>query len=291
MNTSEISKLFKQNNLKVHSYRKDKDKYIIEANTEKYIVKKNSNKKHIFDYLNSRSFNYYPKILIDDKYQVSEYVSDLEIPKEQKINDLVDLMAILHNKTTYNKKTNNDEYENIYEDLVNNYNYLFEYYTDVIDKIDNTIFLSPSQYLIARNISLIFESIDAGFNFLQDFKEKIEDIDGLRVCVIHNDLSLNNYKRNNKQYLLNWDKSKIDIPVFDLYKLYNNESELDLSNIVDRYEKKYPLKDIEKNLLIILLLMPDKITFTDNELKNCIQIRKSLNKLSKVQKTIFKRKS
>ena len=291
MNISEISKLFKQHNLKIKSYKKKDNAYIVDTNSGKYVVKVNINKEYIFNYLDSRGFNYYPKILINDKYQVTEYLSSINIPKEQKINDLIDLVGILHSKTTYNKRKIIDEYENIYADLNNNYNYLLNYYNEIIDQIDNSIFLSPSNYLICRNISLIFDSLNMGMNYLEEFKNKIKDLDNIRVCVVHNDLSLDNYVKNNKQYLLNWDKSKIDIPIFDLYKLYNNENDIDFNGVIKRYEKKYPLKPIEKDLLIILLLMPDKIEFNGTELNMCKVIRKSLNKLSKIQEMIYKIKS
>ena len=291
MNASEISKLFKEHNLKIKSYKKDKDSYIITTDSGKYVVRKNNNRSYIFKYLNSRSFTYFPNIVINDKYLVYEYIDNIDMPKEQRLNDLVDLVSLLHSKTTYNKKISNDEYLNLYEDLNNNYNYLLEYYNELINTIDDTIFMSPSYYLLARNISLIFECLNIGINYLDEFKDKIQDLDSIRVSLIHNNLSLDNYVKNTKQYLLNWDKSKIDIPIFDLYKLYNNENNIDFSSVIKRYEKKYPLNEIEKDLLIIFLLMPDKIEFNDSELNMCKKIRISLNKLSKTEEMIYKIKS
>ena len=38
-------------------------------------------------------------------------------------------------------------------------NYIYNYYMDVINIIESKIYMSPSEYLIARNISKIFSCI------------------------------------------------------------------------------------------------------------------------------------
>ena len=60
---------------------------------------------HIYEYLNSRSFYYYPKVLelSDDEIEVREYIREDHLPREQKMVDLIDLMSLLHNKTTQYK--------------------------------------------------------------------------------------------------------------------------------------------------------------------------------------------
>lgn len=80
-------------------------------------------------------------------------------------------MSLLHSKTSYYKNIT-DEYLIMYDELENNYNYLYEYYQNIINDVDNSIFLSPSKYLIARNITLILDSLNLGRYYLERWKEK-----------------------------------------------------------------------------------------------------------------------
>ena len=282
MKPNEINRLLKDYEIKIYSYKKKKDCYIITTDKGKFVVSNNFNNNYIFDYLSTRMFNFYPEIIINDKYLVTKYIEDKIIPKEQKINDLTDLMSLLHSKTSYYKNIT-DEYLIMYDELENNYNYLYEYYQNIINDVDNSIFLSPSKYLIARNITLILDSLNLGRYYLERWKEKISKLDKMRVSVINNDLSLSNYKRDDKPYIINWSKSKIDIPIFDLYKLNSNE-DIDIYEVLKRYEKKYQLKNGEKDLLMVLLFMPNKIDITNNEYNMCKNIKREINRLIKVHK-------
>ena len=288
MKTSEISRILKKNDIKVISYLKEDDLNVVNTNKGKFFVIESINNKYIYNYLKSSSFDNSPKILINDNYKIIEYVENIDMPEEQKYNDFIDLIAILHNKTKFDKKVLNDEYMKIYEDLENNYLYLFDYYNNIINEIDNTIFLSPSNYLIARNISLIFDSLNLGKEYLEGWKEKILNLDKMRVCINNNNLKLSNFRRSDKSYIIDWNKSKIDIPSFDLYNFFQNNN-VDYFEILKRYEKKIPLNDIERNLLFILLLMPNTINFNLNEYDMCKSIRNNINKLINTHEMIKKR--
>ena len=282
----EIKDILKRNNIKAHTYRKLGNNVIID---DKYIVKKNKNKDDILNYLNNRNFNYYPKIFDKDSdYELLEYLTDTNMPKEQKMNDLIKLVSLLHSKTTYYKEVDEADFKKLYEDLLNNCEYLEEYYTDLITIIESKVFFSPPENLLALNITLIFDSI----NYCRDMTKKWYEIISkkthkMRVSVIHNNLSLDNYIKNNRDYLTNWDKSKIDIPIFDLYKLYiRNYNDFDFFDILRLYEKDYPLKDEELLLFYILISMPNKIEFNTNNYEMCNKIEKEIDKLLKSSELI-----
>ena len=102
----------------------------------------------------------------------------------------------------------------------------------------------------------------------------------MRVVVVHNNLDLSHYITNN--YLISWDKSKIDMPIFDLYNLYNNHNkDFSFLEILKRYENDYPLKDYERELLFILITMPKKIEFDDTEYNMCVKISNEIERLKK----------
>ncbi len=278
----EISNLLKNYDIRALGYQKLGNVVIADTNIGKVVIKKNKNKDFIFNYLNTRNFNYYPEILKQDNYIISKYVEDIDIPNEQKIEDLIDLVSLLHSKTTHYKEITEDEYKKIYEDLLNNFEYLFEYYTDIISLIDEKVFMSPSEYLMARNISFIFKSIEQGRQYVDAWLDNIDGLNKMRVAVVHNNLSLSHYIRNDKDYLLSWDKSKIDIPIFDLYNLYNNHFlDFDFFEILKRYEHTYPLKKYELELFFILITMPNKIEFDDTEFNMCIKVSNEIDRLYK----------
>lgn len=283
----EINDLLKKKNIRALSYRKIGNTFVANTNIGKVVIKKNKNKDYIYDYLKTRNFNYYPEIIESDDFIVTRYIEDVDIPKEQKITDLMDLISLLHSKTTHYKEVSEDEYKKIYEDLSNNYEYLYEYYHDLISIIDEKVFMSPSEYLLARNISFIFKSIEVGKTLIQNWLNDIDGLNKMRVVVVHNNLDLSHYIRNSKDYLISWDKSKIDIPIFDLYNLYNNHYlDFDFYELIKEYEHVYPLKNYELELFLILIIMPKKIEFNDNEFNMCIKISHEVDRLYKSEKLI-----
>lgn len=287
----EIKKLLERNNIKVSGYKKVGNNIIVSNRNNKYFIKRGIYNKKVMEYLDSRDFNFYPDIYdYDDKYQILRYIEDSNIPKEKKINDLVNIVSILHKKTSFYKEVDEVEYKTLYEDLLNNCNYLKDYYNDLITIIDSKTFMSPPEYLLASNITLIFDSINYCENKINNWYELIkkqEKTRRMRVCVIHNNLSLNNYIKSDKDYLINWDKAKIDMPIFDLYKLYlrcNND--YDFIEIFRNYEKNYHLNDDELTLLYILISMPTIIKFDKNNYDMCVYINREINKLKKTSKLI-----
>ena len=267
----EISELLKIHDIRAHSYKKCGNTIIADTNHGKVVLKKSRNKDYIFDYLNTRNFDYYPQYINENNYTISKYIDDVKIPDEQKIVDLINLVALMHSKTTHYKKVSNDEYKKIYEDLSNNFEYLNEYYNDLITIIDEKVFMSPSEYLLARNISYIFKSIENGKIYVNNWLNKIEELDKMRITVVHNNLDLSHYIKTDRDFLISWDKSKLDIPIFDLYNLYNNHfSDFDFIELLKQYEKTYPLKDYEIDLFFILITMPSKIEFEKLSISNKI---------------------
>lgn len=288
---TEINELLKQYNIKPKSYKKIKNVMLIETENKNYIIKKKTkDNQKIYDYLKTRNFNYIPKIITNstEDYEILEYIKSYEIPKEQKILDLVDLVSLLHNKTTHYKETTENDYNQIYEDLKNNIQHLYSYYDDIITIIESKIYMSPSEYLLARNISIIYSTL----NFLEEETQKwynlIKNNTKQRQVVLHNNLEIDHFINNEKNYLISWNKSKIGLPLFDIYKLYlKHNLEFDFSEILKRYEKNYPLHEEEKKLLFILMMLPQKIEFTQNEYEDTKQIRKKLDVIYKTRKLIL----
>lgn len=252
---------------------------ILESTSGNIVVKERTKDlKELFNYLNSRSFNNFPKLIDESREQVNvfEYIDDIKMPREQKINDLIVLVANLHNKTSYYKEVSEDKYKSIYEDIKNNIVYLKQYYSDEFDQKFTEIYPSPSDYLLLNNYTKINNCLLFCENELDNWYDLVKDIRKQRVCVVHNNLELDHFIKNDNSYLISWDNSMIDTPVIDVIKLYKKEYySVAFEPILSKYFDIVNLHEDEKKLLFIMLSLPWVVTNSQDEFNNC----KSLNEL------------
>ena len=264
---------------------------ILDTNRGTLVLKKkdnNINLTNTFNYLESRSFDNYPKrVFENNNYDVYEYINGYNEPDEQKILDLINLLTILHYKTTFYKEVDIDYFKEIYEITINKIDYIYNYYTDIISLIETSIYMSPVEYLIARNISKIYESLNYSKENINKWYELVKNKRRIRVVNIHNNLSLEHYIKGNKPYLISWEKSKIDNPIYDLYNLcLNHYLDFDFSELFLNYESKYPLLKEERILLFSLMTIPWKFEFDDTEYNLCKNARKLFDYLYKTEKLV-----
>lgn len=273
----------KINKLTIKSNAKIIDNKIVIKN------KKNNNLEKTYRYLKSRSFDYFPEpLLIDDRYEAYPYIEDTEEPKDQKAVDLMYLLSLLHNKTTFYREVDIDKNKEIYEDILVRLEYLNNYYTDLITLIEKEVYMSPSSYLIARNINIIFQSIYFAKDSIESWYKKIENNKNERVVNIHNNINLDHYIKSDKPYLISWNKSKIDNPIYDLLSFYQSHYlELNFDDLFHYYESNYPLKEEERILLFTYMAIPPKIDIENNEYKMCIKINKIIDYLYKTSNLIM----
>ena len=277
----EVNEILKKYNIHGVRYKKEGKCIIID---DKYVIK--PNKTNIYEYLNYRNFNNYPDITIEDSYEISEYIDEIEIPNEQKMIDLITIISNLHKKTTYYKKISEFNIEEIYEDIKNKLDSIKIYYDNLMNEVESTIYMPPSYYLLARNVSFIYKMIEYSYNSLNKWKKNIENVDKIRVSIIHNNLKIE-HLINDK--LISWDNSKISLPIFDLYKLYiNTYNEYDWNELLNIYFKNYPLKPEELLLFKILISIPLKLDFTNIEIDNVEEVNNKLDYLKLTYNFIFK---
>lgn len=281
-----INDLLRNNNLKPRKYTKKNNVMVIETNDDIVVVKRRTtDNSGILDYLKSRSFDYFPPIIYSDSdYFITRYIDNYDVPSEQKILDLIDLVSLLHYKTTHYKEVTIDDYKEIYEDLKNNIEYLYTYYMDMITLIENKVYMSPCEYVLARNISKVFSTLDFLNNELDKWFDLVKGKNKKRLVVLHNNLDLDHFIINDRNYLTSWSKSKIDIPIFDIYKLYLKYGlDYDFAEIFKRYEKKYPLYEDERVLFFILIMLPKKLDFDKSVYENTLEVGKMIDMIYKTE--------
>lgn len=244
--------------------------------------------EEIWNYLRSRNFLYYPEIIrYENRILVTKLERDIAMPKEQKAEDLIDLMALLHQKTTHYKEVDISDYKELYEDISNNIFYLKTYYDDMMTIIESHIIMSPSEYLLARNITLVYSALNFSKEALEKWYEMIKDKRKQRMVILHNHLELSHFIRNQNAYLTSWDKAKFGIPIFDFYKFYKKHClEFEFDELFKRYERSYPLLEEERLLLFILLALPSKIEWNDSEYAMCQKISNMIDEMIKTEKLI-----
>ncbi len=285
-----------KNTYKPYRYTKKKNVTIIDSTSGSYVIKEKKGSKvaDVYNYLISRNFDYFPKLEGEnrDDVNVFEYIDEVKEPKEQKASDLIELVALLHNKTTYYKEITEDKYKEIYDNLKNNITYSKNEYDNLYNIMIEEIYPSPSHYLLLRNIYKIFSALDFCEESLDEWYDNTKNDLKERVSLVHNNLETDHFIKKDKSYLISWEKSKIDSPILDLITFYQKEYlSLDFETLLKKYLKNYPLKDNELNLFLIVISIPPVITFTQNEMFSTKEIRQKLDYIFKTESLVASLKS
>lgn len=242
-----------------------------------------------YNYLKSRAFDYFPyPIEISSDYEVYPYIDNNDEPIEQRAQDLMYLISLLHSKTTFYKEIDTNRIKEIYESIIDKSNYLENYYNNLIEGIEREVYMSPSSYLIARNINIIFGSIYYVKENINKWYKLVENNKNIRNVFIHGNINLDHYRKDDKPYLISFNKSRIDSPIYDLLSFYKNHYlNIPFPDLFKYYESKYPLKEEERLLLFTYMAIPPVIEIDDNEYKMCIKINKIIDYLYKTSNLIM----
>ena len=249
-----FKKILDKNDLKVDKYTMKGKTMIVNTPLGQFALKK-GNLDNIYKYLLSRNFEYFPKVIdSNEDSTIYEFVDDVKYDNEQRAYDMEKI------------------------------NYIYNYYMDVINIIESKIYMSPSEYLIARNISKIFSCIYFCKNELEQWYEIVKNEKRKRVVTLHNNLKLDNIIRNKSVYLIGWEYSKIDSPIYDFINFYNNYAlYFDFRSLLNEYERIFPFKEEEKKLLSVLISIPSKIPNTEKEYNKVKNVRQLLDKIYKTE--------
>lgn len=249
---------------------------IINKNNNKYNkILKTRNKKDLFNYLKNREFNNYLEPYEEtESYELYRHIED-NIPIEDKAKDLIYIIALLHNKTTTYEKYGIDDVKELYELQKTKIYKLKEYYYSLHDKIENQIYYYPEEYLLLKNISLIYKLLSKSEELLEEwYKSQIKETK-VRKCTLHRNLTLKKIKEeDNKIYLIDWDNYSKDLVIYDFIIFYKNEYKiLEMTSLYDLYLSKYPLTKTEQLLLYSNLSLPKQVLLNKSHYENTINIK------------------
>ena len=266
MNKNSIRKITFSNKIK-----------IIDSEEGSFVYKKTNNigeQKELFKYLSSKNFrNYLEYAYSQDDFIVYPYINNIVKSQDEKANDLIEIIATLHGKTEFYKAYPLDDIKKFYEEQTKYISYLDKYYEDKRFLFEEEEFTSPSHYYFLINCSWIFHSLNSSKFFLDEWYSKIKEIKTKRECLIHNNLELDHLLESDGKFLISWGKAKKDSPIYDLIGLYKkNYNEISFYELMRTYESILPLLEEEKLLLFSLILLPEKIDFSDVEILNTKRI-------------------
>ena len=271
-------------NLKVEKITIKKGATILTTPEGKIVLKKKKRDDLdiIYNYLKSRSFDYFPNKYSDPNYDIFDYIEDVQEPKEQKMEGLIYLIGLLHSKTTFYKEVDTEDYKYIYEEVNKEIDSSFNYLNTLMGNVTRETYMSPASYLLARNLTALYRSLDKSKGLIESWHLKVDGKRKIRYVNIHGNLSMDHYLKKAKPYLISWDKSKIDLPIYDIISLYRNHYlDFDFGEILKIYESKYPLLDEEKDLMFALLLLPRPISLYNDSYTECVHVRKYLDYIEK----------
>lgn len=259
---------------------------IIKKNN-KYICKKKSKKDYtsLFKYFESKDFHNYINTNIINGYEIRDYIEEIDITQEEKLKELIYVISLLHIKTTHYKNYSLNDIKKFYEESTDYILDIKNYYNNIVESNDLYIFLKPSIKLLRDEISLILISLDNSKFFLDKWYDIVKDKQRKRVVVNHNNLKITNFIVNNQTYLINYDKSIIDYPIYDIVSLFkNNYKALDLIDIYNEYHNRYNLYQEELYLLYFELLKINKIYLNNNEIINTREVSNTLKYLKVISR-------
>ncbi len=266
---------------------------ILESDNEKVVIKKKKKDlSTLFDYLSQRDFNGFPIIIEENKEEIRYKYYSVNYLNPSNDEDLIKTISDLHYKTTYYKDVSRKKYKDIYNTLMENVDYLKEYYDNLIRTIDLKTYMSPSDYLIARNYSIISSLLLYIEKELNSWYNLVKDKTKERVCIVHNNLKRDNFIDSEGGILTGWDNYLVDTRVLDIYKLYKNEyKNLDFKNLFTIYNEKYPLSKEEIKLFNVMVSMIKKIETEGKELERIKEIKEMIDYIYRTNdlvSTIFK---
>lgn len=272
--------LIKRNGLEVNKVTIKGTATIIYTPLGQFVVKNNKGTK-IYDYLLSRGFDYFPKIIdYDNDVILFEYIENIEYDSSEKAQDFIKLLSFLHTKTSFFKEIDINEYKSIYEDTKYKIMSLFDYYNNLVNIIESHEYMSPSEYLLIKNISIIFSALNYCQNELNQWFDLVSKKSKKRVATLFNNIDLNNLiKSKDNIYFIGLDKAYVNIPVYDLYDFYNKYfNDFDFPTLLTLYEKVFKLTEDEKKILFIFISIPNKIEINNN-IENIKYIKTSIKKI------------
>ena len=266
------------------------EKVIDTSEGEFLVTPKCNDKMKIFSYLEQRDFPFFLPMENSsrDSYEVYPYVED-DMESSDKAVDLIHILSLLHIKTTTYREVVMDSIKEMYEELSKEIDDLNSYYQQLQDEIESHIYMAPDEYLLIRNISLLYENLNLARGYLEEWYQTKKDATQERVVFLHKQPCLHHFVDKKTPYFTNWDLSEKGYPVYDfLYFFKNHYQTLEMNSLFQMYQSKFQYTRDEFLLFFCLLLLNSSISLSYGHYKNTILVHQHILYSYKVKEFILK---
>lgn len=253
-----------------------------------YVIKEEIDLRDLENYLKSRDYQGFINILErhneKNKYP---YLKNYSLDNNQLASDIAVSLALLHNKTSYNKEVTEDKHKKIYDEISGYIKYLEEYFLNLIRQIEYTDFPSPSEILYLSNYSKLNDCLGFCKRELENWYNLVRNKTKERLSLVHGNIRLDHAIYNDKLYLTSWRHAHFESPIVDLIDFYHHEwNKIEFTNFLDKYLDKCSLLEEEKKLFIINISLPIECEFSKDEMHNVIVIRELFDYIYKTEQLI-----
>ena len=288
---SNIKDIIDKYNLYSDVYTYKNNTRILDTKEGKVVIKeKKKDKNKIYNYLLSRKFNHF--LLCEKEYrdfEVYPYVEEVSVMEDAKAMDLIITLSFLHIKTTFYKENNLDDVKKIYEDTLAEIDYLYKYFLDLQDVIEKREYMSPVEYLLIRNITKLYKSLEFSRNNITLWYEEVTKQKSSRYVLLHGSVCLDHFLvgRDSLSFI-SWDKARFGMVIYDFLDFFRNEYlNVDTSRLYDVYQSRYKFTREEELLFFARVSIPWKVDI-DNSLDGCIKVYEWVEYLEKCNELISK---
>lgn len=281
MNNKSIVKYTYLKNNKVLSYL-DGSKVLIKR-------KKRYDLEEVYNYLDSHNVNNYLKpIKITNQELFFPYLPNKYLDNDYLAKRLVLNLSILHNKTTIYKEIDKDKQKCEYDDLRNRIIYLEKYYYTLQDVIESKIYMSPLEYIVIRNISIIYSALNYSKELLNKWNDLIKKKKTIRLVYCHGKCCLEHFLNQDEGYFISLENAHLDRPMLDFIYFYNkNYDDTDMISNFKFYQHRYRYDEEEITYFLLKLVIVDKLDVYESSLSKVIEVSNYFEKLKSISEFIL----
>jgi hypothetical protein len=278
----------------ISKYTYLKDIKIIDSDGDKVLIKrkKRYDIDKIYKYLDDHNINNYLKpFKITDKELYFNYLNKKGLDNDEVAKHLMYSLSDLQNKTTIYKEIDKDKLKEEYDIFKSRITYLEEYYFTMQDIIENKVYMSPSEYLFIRNVSIIYKAINYSKNIVDDWYKIMKDKRRERYVYAHGKCELSHFIIADNDYFISLEKAHLERPPFDFINFFKkNFNNTDMISNFRLYQHRYLYKEEEYLYLLINITIPEKIDIYPSSLTKCLELTNFFDRLKLTSEFILKNK-
>ena len=196
-----------------------KNNRIIVTDDNAYFIKPKRKFKNedIYEMLEDRGFHHFLKPIERlEQEEIFLYLPEKHYQIDEKAIDMIHVLSLLQNKTTFYQEIILDEVKEFYEAKSKELTDLFCYYENLENCFLKEVYPSSSIYLFQRNLSLIFSSLSYAKEKLEKWYQAVTLKKHIRKVLVHHRFELSHFLDGKMPCLLSLSQMDYGSPVTDL---------------------------------------------------------------------------